>query len=421
MPVLFNDLLADVGVARDQVRLLRHHTSPGKGGMSLYDLWKADCAGFELYQREQKVGRQELRSGRYWASFASPSPGSTLFLGLYEARFLDTIRPNWDCPYRGMRVNSGEPVDFYEVTLSDTLSEHIGRLRVEWPPENVRTWIRYAENAPFPVVETSLARPLSAQERALLALGFTLQHATQKVSRYHRGNLIIYRKRETERLPLIVHPRFLDIATSIAALPGVETEQPPHPYVNSNLTEFPLFEAEYRGTTSHIGFALDATAEALPKLIALLDKRSSLQTSEGTVRLFGTTDDPLTEQERLQTARIGQGTFRQALLSFWKGRCAIAGIDQWELLRASHIKPWRSATNQERLDPFNGLLLAVHIDTLFDKGMISFADNGAVLVSSALSADNSGRLGIRPETRLEGLVPQHLPYLAYHRARVFRA
>ena len=68
-----------------------------------------------------------------------------------------------------------------------------------------------------------------------------------------------------------------------------------------------------------------------------------------------------TEREAIVKARVGQGDFREALLSRWGG-CAITGINRADLIRASHIKPWRYSTNSERLDPFNGLLLLPQYD-----------------------------------------------------------
>lgn len=58
-----------------------------------------------------------------------------------------------------------------------------------------------------------------------------------------------------------------------------------------------------------------------------------------------------TEAERLVVQRVGQNLFRQALLDFWHGQCAVTGLAVPELLRASHIKPWaQCATDNERLE-----------------------------------------------------------------------
>ncbi|MYA17232.1 MAG: HNH endonuclease [Gammaproteobacteria bacterium] len=128
-----------------------------------------------------------------------------------------------------------------------------------------------------------------------------------------------------------------------------------------------------------------------------------------------------TEAERLVVQRIGQGIFRRGLLEFWDGRCAVTGIDVPELLRASHIKPWTDcATDSERLDVFNGLLLAPHLDAAFDAGFITVAEDGAVLISPDLPPDTHPALGLRGSIEVVGLDRTHEHYLRWHRANVFR-
>src|SRR5205823_14686352 len=74
-----------------------------------------------------------------------------------------------------------------------------------------------------------------------------------------------------------------------------------------------------------------------------------------------------TEAERLVVQRVGQDIFRAGLLDYWQGRCAITGLAVTELLRASHMKPWaKCTTDAERLDVFNGFLLAPNLDAAFD-------------------------------------------------------
>lgn len=129
----------------------------------------------------------------------------------------------------------------------------------------------------------------------------------------------------------------------------------------------------------------------------------------------------MTEAERLSTERVGQAMFRQSLIDHWQGRCAVTGLDLVPLLRASHIKPWADcATDAERLDVFNGLLLAPHLDALFDGGWISFDDDGRVLVCSGLSAEQRALLGLDAAWRLHGIAEGHRGYLAWHRNKVFR-
>ena len=57
-------------------------------------------------------------------------------------------------------------------------------------------------------------------------------------------------------------------------------------------------------------------------------------------------------------------------MEYWDSKCAVTGLAIPELLKASHIKPWKDSTDEERLDIFNGLLLAPHLDAAFDRGFI---------------------------------------------------
>lgn len=123
-----------------------------------------------------------------------------------------------------------------------------------------------------------------------------------------------------------------------------------------------------------------------------------------------------TERTAEVRQRVGQDVFREALFELWVGCCAVTGAKlPPALLRASHAKPWASASDDERLDPFNGLLLAVHLDALFDAGLVAFSDDGAMLVSPELSADTRHIFGLLPGMRLQSMSPGHLPYLQYHR------
>jgi putative restriction endonuclease len=127
-----------------------------------------------------------------------------------------------------------------------------------------------------------------------------------------------------------------------------------------------------------------------------------------------------TEAERLVVQRLGQGVFRDGLLEYWEGRCAVTGLAVPELLRASHIKPWADcASDAERLDVFNGLLLAPHLDAAFDCGLITVADDGAVVVSDRLGEAARDILGLTVPQFVAALAPGHGIYLPWHRERVF--
>lgn len=125
-----------------------------------------------------------------------------------------------------------------------------------------------------------------------------------------------------------------------------------------------------------------------------------------------------TTREALIHARLGQGRFRKGLLSIWDSACAVTGCRVDAILRASHCKPWRMSDNAERLDPHNGLLLVANLDALFDAGLITFGDDGAMQVASRVGSRERQTLGLTGAlSRAPG--PRLALYLAHHRRTVF--
>ena len=125
-----------------------------------------------------------------------------------------------------------------------------------------------------------------------------------------------------------------------------------------------------------------------------------------------------TEIETLIKARLGQGIFRQNVLEQYPS-CPLTGLDIQPLLIASHIKPWSVCNNNERLDPFNGLMLAPNIDRLFDKGLITFETDGTIKISPKIDLENQKRLGISSDMKLK-IRPKSKKYFEYHRNHVFQ-
>ncbi|RWH83965.1 MAG: HNH endonuclease [Mesorhizobium sp.] len=122
-----------------------------------------------------------------------------------------------------------------------------------------------------------------------------------------------------------------------------------------------------------------------------------------------------TEGERAQKFRIGQNIFRDALMEYWNGSCPLSGISNPGLLRASHIMPWSDcATDAQRLDVHNGLLLSALWDAAFDAGLVTFDEDGQVLVSSRLEGAAQEALNLSSAPTLM-LRTEHGPYLAFHR------
>ncbi len=125
-----------------------------------------------------------------------------------------------------------------------------------------------------------------------------------------------------------------------------------------------------------------------------------------------------TEKESIVKSRIGQGVFRDGVVELW-GSCAVTGLSKLSLLRASHIKPWRDSSNQERLDPMNGLLLQPTLDHLFDLGLITFDENGVVVFSPVLTQNDIDKLELTGAIKLRKTPPRVLSYMEFHRNNVF--
>jgi hypothetical protein len=121
-----------------------------------------------------------------------------------------------------------------------------------------------------------------------------------------------------------------------------------------------------------------------------------------------------TSIQRLIDARLGQGEFRRNLDLVWDGKCAVTGCPIRAMLKASHIKPWAKSSDFERLDKNNGLLLTANLDALFDQFLITFSENGLMLISSRIPRSLLAALGIGGKL-LKTLNPDQIKYLNQHR------
>lgn len=127
-----------------------------------------------------------------------------------------------------------------------------------------------------------------------------------------------------------------------------------------------------------------------------------------------------TEKLQLVLARRGQGRFKENVRRI-EHRCRLTGVTRPKHLRASHIRPWRDSDNSTRLDGENGLLLTPRIDHLFDRGFISFEDNGQVLISPVAHEDSLKRLGVNTSetVRVGAFSEGQRQNLDFHRNAVF--
>lgn len=116
-------------------------------------------------------------------------------------------------------------------------------------------------------------------------------------------------------------------------------------------------------------------------------------------------------------ARIGQSDFRQDLLDYWNGCCAVTACDVAAALIASHVVPWEASDDRERRDPYNGLLLVANMDKLFDAALITFDDLGSIRISPEIPQSEWKTLGLSATLRLRRIDTRHLPYMRRHRTR----
>lgn len=126
------------------------------------------------------------------------------------------------------------------------------------------------------------------------------------------------------------------------------------------------------------------------------------------------------ERETIIKSRIGQGKYREELLKDCP-YCPITMVNDERLLIASHIKPWVESNNFEKTDPKNGFMFTPTYDKLFDRGFISFENDGTMLVSPWISPMNQKRLDIFNGKKIKMLpTTGREAYLFYHRECVFK-
>ena len=243
----------------------------------------------------------------------------------------------------------------------------------------------------------------------LAALGFSHTQAPGQIFvRMQRQEIVLY----VANGSVVVHPAF-EARYDILA----DGQAPMRFCHHAELREFP--EQDTGDGPVHYGIRFGFVAiEPLRWFIEKLQVSMEFASPANPENTIG--DDlrnTETETSVLAKARIGQGRFRTDLLHYWQGRCAVTGVDNPALLRASHIKPWSVSTDTERLDPFNGLLLAVHLDALFDRAFITFQDGGEMHISRRLNEREKTVFGLaEPAGKLLLAVP-HLEYMRHHRSR----
>ncbi|MBK5541553.1 HNH endonuclease [Pseudomonas sp. TH05] len=172
--------------------------------------------------------------------------------------------------------------------------------------------------------------------------------------------------------------------------------------------------------SSELGeLVLDIAGVSSPDALRnIRDLKLLIEADVAEIKIQNSADIPETEKEQLIRARRGQGIFRQRALAL-ESQCRLTGVNDQSFLIASHIKPWKDCANNERLDGNNGLMLAPHIDKLFDRGWISFSDNGDLLTVPGAEQVMKA-WSIDPNKNVGEFHPEQCRYLDHHRNMVFR-
>jgi len=170
-------------------------------------------------------------------------------------------------------------------------------------------------------------------------------------------------------------------------------------------------------------YLIGAEATALLQKAQLVDPLVTDDLDDWEARIEQTirqdTTIPETERLAIVRSRIGQGLFKYRVRQI-ESRCRITGVDNPTHLIASHSKPWRDATNEERLNGENGLLLTPSIDHLFDRGFIGFENNGELIISPAAHRPSLQRMGIETDriVNVGSFSQGQREFLEFHRESV---
>lgn len=151
MPIMFNTLLSEAGVALKEVRLIRHKDKSAKRGLTPYELWRDNSPHFEWYQATQSIPNRPKFKAPYWAVFVVDHNDETLFVGLYKVLSRSLLEKDSPMPHRD-GIDKAGSCDVYDLELLDTLKEFAGKLVINWG-KGALAWIQHADRNDKPILE----------------------------------------------------------------------------------------------------------------------------------------------------------------------------------------------------------------------------------------------------------------------------
>ncbi len=195
--------------------------------------------------------------------------------------------------------------------------------------------------------------------------------------------------------------------------------------LNSEVTVLALPEmvAMQLNTHEHGGFVPLSDAPEAFLMGMALDVGELLFWLKKSVRLSPEEPKGVTETDvhGLVKQRRGQDKLRDDLMTYWNSKCAVTNVDTEEFLIASHIKPWSECeSSTEKLDPYNALLLNVALDKAFDRGYITFDDDGKIKLNPSWNWEEANLMGIKSNMKLHQIDQRHKHYLQYHRKNIWK-
>ena len=184
------------------------------------------------------------------------------------------------------------------------------------------------------------------------------------------------------------------------------------------ISEMEFYDADYFETpdkngTSRIGirFFLKRVGVSIP---VNPNQFTLLPLNEDPRKILELNLPNVTERSGLITSRVGQGAYRKRIIHRWEYKCAVTNFNKLDILIASHIVPWSKATDHERLDVNNGLLLSPIYDALFDKHLITFDNKGKIQLSDKIENSAYQKIGVTGREQISDLSMYNVQYLDRH-------
>jgi predicted restriction endonuclease len=184
------------------------------------------------------------------------------------------------------------------------------------------------------------------------------------------------------------------------------------------ISEMEFYDADYFETpdingTNRIGikFFLKRIGVSIP---VNPDQFTLLPLNQDPYKILELNLPTVTERSGLVTSRVGQGAYRKRIIHRWEYKCAVTNFNKLDILIASHIVPWSKATDHERLDVNNGLLLSPTYDALFDKHLITFDNKGKIQLSDKIENSAYQKIGVTGREQIHDLSMYNVQYLDRH-------